>query len=108
MLAPRRREEAAFPGGRITMSTPLFRRAAVAVAGLTVATVAMAAPWQPAMAAPNATVTLNVTRVVELDDPDPGPTQGDGDFYARVTIGSNPAQTSGEHSGEDFNPGWSF
>lgn len=62
----------------------------------------------PVTAAPFTPTTLTITQVVELDDPDPGPTQGDGDYYARVQIGAFPTQTGPEQSGEDFEPFWTF
>lgn len=53
-------------------------------------------------------VTFTITRVIEHEDPDPFPFQGDGDYYSIVDINNLGAQTSGIVTGEDFNPNWSF
>lgn len=53
-------------------------------------------------------VTVTITRFIEIEDPDPAPLQGDGDYYARVSINGFAAQTSGEVTGEDFEPFWTF
>ena len=60
----------------------------------------------PASADPFTPVTVTVSRVVEIDDPDP--TQGDGDYYAQVQIDGQGLQTGPEESGEDLRPYWNF
>jgi uncharacterized repeat protein (TIGR01451 family) len=60
----------------------------------------------PASADPFTPVTVTVSRVVEVDDPDP--VQGDGDYYAQVQIDGLGLQTGPEESGEDLKPFWNF
>jgi hypothetical protein len=52
-------------------------------------------------------VTLNITEVIQVRNPD-GTGSGDGDYFARVTIGANPAETSSEIESSHFEPGWTF
>lgn len=51
-------------------------------------------------------ITVTISRFIEIQDPDP--TQGDGDYYARVSIDNQAFQQSGEQSGEDISPFWTF
>lgn len=53
-------------------------------------------------------VTVTITRFIEVDDPDPAPLQGDGDYYSRVNINNMGVQQSGTITGEDFAPDWTF
>jgi uncharacterized repeat protein (TIGR01451 family) len=83
------------------------KTAAALAAFCSIAALTTVAP-PPAAAAPFTPATVTVTRVIEVDDPDPGPTQGDGDFYAQVQINAFPTQQGPEVSGEDFEPFWTF
>jgi hypothetical protein len=54
------------------------------------------------------TVEVAITRFIQIDDPDPLPFQGDGDYYAAVTIDGELAH-SGVVEGTDFEPAdWVF
>ena len=55
---------------------------------------------------PNHEVTVKITRVIELDDPD-GWFKGDGDYYSKIIIDGK-KKTSGDIEGEDFAPNWTF
>ncbi len=59
-----------------------------------------------ALAVDNVTLTLDFTRYVEIEDPDP--TQGDGDYEARVRLDGGPLMVGAETTGEDFDPPWNF
>jgi len=56
-------------------------------------------------------VTVTIIKFEVLDDPDPAPFQGDGDFFGRVRIGSNPFQDNESDQIESngaFLPYWTF
>lgn len=60
----------------------------------------------PGASAATKPVTVTITRIIEVEDPDP--TQGDGDYYAKVQIDGCATQQGPEQSGEDFEPFWTF
>jgi hypothetical protein len=74
---------------------------ALVLAASSLASVAM----EPAFA-DGVRVAFRISRVVELESQDGD--GGDGDWYARVQIGSNPVQESSEESGDDIRPRWIF
>ena len=56
-------------------------------------------------------VTVTIMQFDALDDPDPAPLQGDGDYYGRVRIGSNPFQDnrgSAIENNAKISPYWTF
>jgi len=53
-------------------------------------------------------VTVTIIRFIQVDDPDPAPFQGDGDYYAKVRIGSFPEQSTPDVESADFSPYWTF
>lgn len=79
-----------------------------ACVGLLASTVVTAAP---AAAVDMVDVTVTIIKFEVLDDPDPAPFQGDGDFFGRVRIGSNPFQDNESDQIESngaFLPYWTF
>jgi len=65
----------------------------------------------PVKAAPDVTITVTIIRFTEVQDPDPAPFQGVGDYYARVKIGANAFQdTESQHQDDvpDIRPHWTF
>ncbi len=55
-------------------------------------------------------VTVTIMRFVQVQDPDPAPFQGDGDYYAKVRIGGFAFQDTASQNTEsaDFSPFWRF
>lgn len=54
-------------------------------------------------------VYLTIRAVTQIDDPDPGPTQGTGDFYARVTMdGARFAKSKHRDNRTSVRPNWIF
>jgi uncharacterized repeat protein (TIGR01451 family) len=77
----------------------------LSAAAVLVAT-ALIAPAASVGAADNVTVTLDFSRFLAIEDPDP--TQGDGDYEARVSLDGGPTLVGSEISGVDFDPSWNF
>ena len=51
------------------------------------------------------TLTVRISRVVQIENPDTG---SDGDYFAKVKIGSNGFESSPQQTGTDLRPNWTF
>ena len=82
-----------------------------AAVGVIAGAALLATPAPRADAVDNVDVTVTIIKYEVLDQSDPGPFQGDPDVYARVRVGSNPAQDNEGSQIEDkfsASPHWTF
>lgn len=92
-----------------TPARPRLRRIVAVMAAVAAFAALMAATAPTAQASHGSVpVTVTISRFQALQDPDPAPLQGDGDFYARVQIDGFAAQQSGQVEGNTIEPFWTF